>query len=60
MSRERYRFIAVLVALIGQILGGVLLFGFAPQAVWVDINNDALAQYRNVVRIDPESTRKRI
>ena len=44
MSRERYRFGAVLVGLIFQIVGGVLAFGFAPQAVFTDIGSEPLAQ----------------
>ena len=44
MTRERYRFGAVLIGLIFQIVGGVFVFGLAPQAVFADIGNDALAQ----------------
>lgn len=44
MTRERYRFGAILIGLIFQIVGGVLVFGLAPQAVFADIGNDALAQ----------------
>ncbi len=44
MTRERFRFGAVIFGLIGQIIGGILLFGFAPHAVFADIPNDELAQ----------------
>ncbi len=44
MTRERFRYIAVLIGLIIQIVGGVLGFGFAPQAVFANIGGSALAQ----------------
>ena len=44
MTRERYRFGAVLINLIAQIIGGVFVFGFAPQFVFADIGGDALAR----------------
>lgn len=44
MTRERYRFVAVLIGLIFQIVGGVLAFGFVPQAVFADIGSDDLAR----------------
>ena len=44
MTRERYRFVAVLISLIGQIVGGVLVFGFAPHLVFADIGGNDLAR----------------
>ena len=46
--RERFRFGAVLIGAIAQIIGGVLIFGFAPQIIFVDIsgNNLALLSFR--------------
>ena len=44
MTRESYRFIAVLINLIFQIVGGVFVFGFNPGFVFADIGGDKLAQ----------------
>ena len=44
MTRERFRFGAVLLGLISQIVGGVLVFGLAPQVVFADIGGDDLAR----------------
>lgn len=44
MTRERFRYGAVLIGLIFQIVGGVLAFGFAPQAVFANIGDNNLAQ----------------
>ncbi len=44
MSRERFRFAAVLLNLIAQIVGGVIVFGFTPQVIFADIGNDDLAR----------------
>lgn len=44
MKRERFRFGAVLIGLIAQIIGGVLGFGLAPQFIFADIGGDNLAQ----------------
>lgn len=44
MTRERYRFAAVLIGLIAQIVGGVLAFGLAPHNIFADIDSNDLAQ----------------
>ncbi len=44
MTRERFRFGAVLLGLIAQIVGGVLVFWLAPQIIFADIDSDELAQ----------------
>jgi disulfide bond formation protein DsbB len=44
MTRERFRFGAVLFNLIAEIIGGVLVFGFAPQIIFADIGGDDLAR----------------
>ncbi len=44
MTRERFRFGAVLFGLIAQIVGGVLVFGFTPQIIFADIGGDDLAR----------------
>ena len=44
MTRERFRFGAVLFNLIAQVIGGVLVFGFTPQIIFADIGGDELAQ----------------
>ena len=44
MTRERYRFGAVLFGLIAQIVGGVIAFGLAPHAIFADIASNDLAR----------------
>ncbi|MBN2503398.1 MAG: hypothetical protein JXB38_21660 [Anaerolineales bacterium] len=44
MARERYRFIAVLINVIFQIIGGIFVFWFNPGFVFSDIGGDKLAQ----------------
>ena len=44
MTRKKYRLLAVLLQLIAQVVGGVVLFAMAPQAIFADIGSDALAQ----------------
>ncbi len=44
MTRERFRFGAVFLGLIGQIVGGIIVFGFVPQVVFIDISSDDLAR----------------
>jgi hypothetical protein len=44
MTRKKYRLLAVLLQLIAQVLGGVVLFAIAPQAIFSDIGTDPLAQ----------------
>jgi hypothetical protein len=44
MTRERFRFGVVVLGLVAQIVGGVVLFGLVPQAVFVDIGGDDLAR----------------
>ncbi|MBI9049424.1 MAG: hypothetical protein JEZ00_08390 [Anaerolineaceae bacterium] len=43
MTRKKYRLIAVMLQLIAQVVGGVLLFLFAPQNIFTDIGSDPLA-----------------
>ena len=44
MTRKKYRLLAVLLQLIAQVMGGVVLFAMAPQAIFADIGSDPLAQ----------------
>lgn len=44
MTREQYRYSAVLLGLITQIAGGVIAFLFAPQAIFADIESNELAR----------------
>ncbi len=44
MTRERYRFGAVLFGLIAQIVGGIIAFGLAPHVIFADIATDDLAR----------------
>ena len=44
MTRERYRFGAVLFGLVAQIVGGIIAFGLAPHVIFADIATDDLAR----------------